>query len=101
MVCRAGPYARVTGALLWLCSTNPTHRTPPHRHPTPLPRSFEEQKLRARESIDMPVFFYVDKEFAVDPRMADVRELVLSYTFYKASPCTCVRARANAAPSAI
>lgn len=34
----------------------------------------------------MPVFFYVDKEFAADPRMSDVHELVLSYTFYKASP---------------
>ena len=44
---------------------------------------FEEQKLRAGESIDMPVFFYVDKEFATDPNMRDVRELVLSYTFYR------------------
>ena len=44
---------------------------------------FEEQLLRAGETVDMPVFFYVDAEFAGDERMADVQELVLSYTFYK------------------
>ncbi|KAK9811383.1 hypothetical protein WJX72_002970 [[Myrmecia] bisecta] len=44
---------------------------------------FEEQKLRPGEKIDMPVFFYVDPEFATDPRMKDVRHLTLSYTFFK------------------
>lgn len=44
---------------------------------------FEEQKLRAGEKIDMPVFFYIDPEFAVDPKMANIKSLTLSYTFFK------------------
>jgi len=44
---------------------------------------FEEQRLRPREEIDMPIFFYVDPEFADDPSMADVREITLSYTFFR------------------
>jgi len=31
----------------------------------------------------MPVWFFLDPEFASDPRMEDVRDLVLSYTFYQ------------------
>lgn len=44
---------------------------------------FEEQKLRPGEKIDMPVFFYVDPEFATDPRLKGVDHLTLSYTFFK------------------
>ena len=44
---------------------------------------FEEQRLRGKEEVDMPVLFYVDPEFARDPAMRDVRSLVLSYTFFK------------------
>jgi Cytochrome c oxidase assembly protein CtaG/Cox11 len=47
----------------------------------------QEQKLRPGEKIDMPVFFYVDPEFATDPRMKRVNHLTLSYTFFKV---TCV-----------
>lgn len=50
----------------------------------------QEQKLRPGEKIDMPVFFYVDPEFATDPRMKRVNHLTLSYTFFK------VRAAAGA-----
>ena len=50
----------------------------------------QEQKLRPGEKIDMPVFFYVDPEFATDPRMMRVNHLTLSYTFFK------VRAAAGA-----
>lgn len=32
----------------------------------------------------MPVFFYVDPEFAEDPRMEYVEEITLSYTFFEA-----------------
>lgn len=46
---------------------------------------FEEQRLRPGESVDMPVFFYVDREFADDPQMKDVNSLTLSYTFFKVS----------------
>ena len=33
----------------------------------------------------MPVFFYVDPEFATDPRLKGVDNLTLSYTFFKVS----------------
>ncbi|KAF9359669.1 Cytochrome c oxidase assembly protein cox11, mitochondrial [Mortierella sp. AD094] len=45
---------------------------------------FEEQKLTAGEEVDMPIFFFLDPEFANDPDMADVDTVVLSYTFFKA-----------------
>lgn len=44
---------------------------------------FENQKLRPAEEVDMPVFFYIDPEFALDPRMKKVNHLTLSYTFFK------------------
>ena len=31
----------------------------------------------------MPVFFYIDPEFATDPRMRGIDDLTLSYTFFK------------------
>lgn len=45
---------------------------------------FEEQRLDAGESVDMPIFFYLDPEFAFDPSMDNVKQIVLSYTFFKA-----------------
>ncbi|KAI9227399.1 MAG: cytochrome c oxidase assembly protein CtaG/Cox11-domain-containing protein [Piptocephalis tieghemiana] len=45
---------------------------------------FEEQMLRAGESVDMPVFFFLDPEIAEDPLMADVDTITLSYTFFNA-----------------
>lgn len=45
---------------------------------------FEEQQLNPHEQVDMPVFFYVDPEFADDPRMEHVHDIVLSYTFFEA-----------------
>lgn len=44
---------------------------------------FEDQKLLPGEDVDMPVFFYIDPEFARDPRMADVSDIILHYTFFK------------------
>jgi len=44
---------------------------------------FEEQLLYSGEQVDMPVFFYIDPEFASDPWMKDVREITLHYTFFK------------------
>lgn len=46
---------------------------------------FEEQRLRPGEKIDMPIFFYVDPEFAADRRLKNVSQLTLSYTFFKVS----------------
>ncbi len=43
----------------------------------------QEQKLQPGEKIDMPVFFYVDPEFATDVRLSNITNLTLSYTFFK------------------
>lgn len=40
--------------------------------------------LRRHEQVDLPVFFYIDPEFAEDPNMANVDEITLSYTFFEA-----------------
>ncbi|ORX67232.1 hypothetical protein DL89DRAFT_324585 [Linderina pennispora] len=46
---------------------------------------FDEQMLDPKEEIDMPVFFFIDPEFADDPLMDDIDTITLSYTFFKAS----------------
>lgn len=38
---------------------------------------FEEQLLSPHEEVDMPVFFYIDPEFADDPKMELVDEITL------------------------
>lgn len=45
---------------------------------------FEEQQLNPHEEVDMPVFFYIDPEFANDPKMELVDTIMLSYTFFEA-----------------
>ncbi|XP_003800071.1 cytochrome c oxidase assembly protein COX11, mitochondrial isoform X1 [Otolemur garnettii] len=45
---------------------------------------FEEQRLNPQEEVDMPVFFYIDPEFAEDPKMVNVDLITLSYTFFEA-----------------
>mmetsp|Transcript_351 Transcript_351/g.644 ORF Transcript_351/g.644 Transcript_351/m.644 type:complete len:262 (-) Transcript_351:85-870(-) len=44
---------------------------------------FEEQRIGPHEEIDMPVFFFIDPEFADDPSMDNVKIITLSYTFFK------------------
>lgn len=44
---------------------------------------FEEQRLKANEEIDMPVFFFIDPEICDDPSMSAVNNITLSYTFFK------------------
>ena len=43
---------------------------------------FTEQRLKAAETRDMAVVFYVDPAMAKDPDGADVDTITLSYTFY-------------------
>jgi cytochrome c oxidase assembly protein subunit 11 len=43
---------------------------------------FEEQKLNAGESVDMPVFFFIDPDFLKDPAMRGIDTITLSYTFF-------------------
>lgn len=44
---------------------------------------FEEQRLGPQEKVDMPLFFYLDPEFAYDPMMDTVQEIVLGYQFFE------------------
>ncbi len=44
---------------------------------------FEEQRLKAKEDVNMPVFFFLDPEFLKDPHMKNVDHITLSYTFFK------------------
>lgn len=46
---------------------------------------FEEQTLNPKEEVDLPVFFYIDPDFANDRTMDNVHDIVLSYTFAAAS----------------
>jgi len=43
---------------------------------------FEEQRLRAGESVDMPVFFYIDPEVVRDLNCKGIETVTLSYTFF-------------------
>ncbi|KAH8888171.1 amine oxidase [Thozetella sp. PMI_491] len=45
---------------------------------------FEEQRLAAGETVDMPVFFYLDPDMLNDLNMRGVETVTLSYTFFKA-----------------
>ena len=46
---------------------------------------FDEQRLLPGETVDMPVFFYVDPDFLEDRRMAKLDTMTLSYTFFKSN----------------
>ncbi|KAL1843000.1 hypothetical protein VTJ49DRAFT_3477 [Mycothermus thermophilus] len=45
---------------------------------------FEEQRLAAGETVDMPVFFYLDPDLLKDVNMRKVETVTLNYTFFKA-----------------
>lgn len=49
---------------------------------------FDEQRLKPGEQLDMPVFFFIDPDFADDSNMDDVKDIMLSYTFFKAEDVT-------------
>ncbi|PRT53312.1 Cytochrome c oxidase assembly protein COX11, mitochondrial [Wickerhamiella sorbophila] len=44
---------------------------------------FDEQLLLPGEEIDMPVFFFIDPDYARDPAMSHTNDIVLHYTFFK------------------
>lgn len=43
---------------------------------------FTEQTLKAGESVDMPVVFFIDPDIAQDADGSGIKEITLSYTFY-------------------
>lgn len=45
---------------------------------------FEEQKIRAGEEVDLPVFFFIDRDVVDDPALDNIDDVVLSYTFFRA-----------------
>lgn len=47
---------------------------------------FEEQRLNAGETVDMPVFFFIDPDFVNDPAMNKIDTIILSYTFFSMYP---------------
>jgi cytochrome c oxidase assembly protein Cox11/mono/diheme cytochrome c family protein len=46
---------------------------------------FDEERLDARQKIDMPLVFFVDPALADDPETADINTITLSYTFYRSN----------------
>lgn len=46
---------------------------------------FEEQRLNAGETVDMPVFFYLDPDLLNDLNMLGVETVTLNYTFFSES----------------
>ncbi|CAI4227736.1 unnamed protein product [Auanema sp. JU1783] len=45
---------------------------------------FEEQILNPGEKVDLPVFFYIDPDYANDPNLEYLDSILLSYTFFEA-----------------
>eukprot|EP00560_Eucampia_antarctica_P004790 CAMPEP_0197842398 /NCGR_PEP_ID=MMETSP1437-20131217/46718_1 /TAXON_ID=49252 ORGANISM="Eucampia antarctica, Strain CCMP1452" /NCGR_SAMPLE_ID=MMETSP1437 /ASSEMBLY_ACC=CAM_ASM_001096 /LENGTH=226 /DNA_ID=CAMNT_0043452271 /DNA_START=1 /DNA_END=681 /DNA_ORIENTATION=- len=44
---------------------------------------FEEQRLLPGETVDMPVFFFIDPDYVNDPQLNTVSNITLSYTFFQ------------------
>ncbi|EGC29032.1 hypothetical protein DICPUDRAFT_10734, partial [Dictyostelium purpureum] len=46
---------------------------------------FDEQRINAHETIDMPVLFVIEPEILDDKSMKGVSDITLSYTFFKSN----------------
>ena len=45
---------------------------------------FDEQRILAGEEVDLPVVFFLDKEMLEESETRDVKDVILSYTFFSA-----------------
>lgn len=43
---------------------------------------FEEQRFKPHELVEMPVFFYIDRDFLDDPMINWLDEVIVNYTFF-------------------
>ena len=59
---------------------------------------FEEQRLNAGETVDMPVFFYLDPDLLNDMNMKGVETVTLSYTFFSKFYRSCYDEKESANP---
>jgi cytochrome c oxidase assembly protein subunit 11 len=44
---------------------------------------FDEQRLEAHETVDLPVLFFVDPTIREEPSLINTNIITLSYTFFK------------------
>ena len=44
---------------------------------------FEEQILYPGETVEMPVFFFIDPDIEDDPTVFDVHDIILGYQFHE------------------
>lgn len=44
---------------------------------------FEQQLLKPKQGMEMPVLFFLNPDFAKDPALKDIKIITLSYTFFE------------------